>query len=194
MVDLEVIQSVYYMVAATGVLVAAVYYVMNIRTNQRNQELMLKAQQQNVETRQLQLFMSIYQSMITRQFQADNEEIHHVWEWKDMNDYLKKYGATNPEMNGKMASVFFTYDGIGVLVKRGFIDPELVYDLTYVQAVEVWEKFVPLIREFRKWGNAPHVFSDFEYLYNTMITTREKRGHSPTSFTDLDTSFMKDKR
>jgi len=39
MVDLAEIQAAYYMVAATGVLVAAAYYLMNIRTNQRNQEL-----------------------------------------------------------------------------------------------------------------------------------------------------------
>jgi hypothetical protein len=48
MVDLAEIQAAYYMVAATGVLVAAVYYVMTIRTTQRN----LK---ENLETRQTQL-------------------------------------------------------------------------------------------------------------------------------------------
>ena len=39
MVTLEEIQAVYYMVAATGVLVAAAFYIVNIRTNQRKQEL-----------------------------------------------------------------------------------------------------------------------------------------------------------
>jgi hypothetical protein len=52
MVDLGEIQAAYYMVAATGVLVAAAYYVLNIRTNRRNQELTLKAQQMTLETRQ----------------------------------------------------------------------------------------------------------------------------------------------
>jgi hypothetical protein len=36
LVDLAEIQAAYYMVAATGVLVAAVYYVMTLRTTQRN--------------------------------------------------------------------------------------------------------------------------------------------------------------
>ena len=36
MVSIEEIQAAYYMVAATGVLVAAVYYVMTLRTTQRN--------------------------------------------------------------------------------------------------------------------------------------------------------------
>ena len=50
MVDLAEIQAAYYMVAATGVLVAAVFYILNIRISQRNQELMLKAQHQTLET------------------------------------------------------------------------------------------------------------------------------------------------
>jgi len=52
MVDLAEIQAAYYMVAATGVLVAAIYYMMTLRTTQRNMKM-------NLETRQAQLLMSI---------------------------------------------------------------------------------------------------------------------------------------
>jgi hypothetical protein len=48
LVTIEEIQAVYYMVAATGVLVAATYYVLNLRVSQRNQELKLKALDGNV--------------------------------------------------------------------------------------------------------------------------------------------------
>jgi len=37
MVDLAEIQAAYYMVAATGFLVAAVFYILNLRISQRNQ-------------------------------------------------------------------------------------------------------------------------------------------------------------
>ena len=47
MVDLAEIQAAYYMVAATGVLEAAVFYILNLRISQRNQGLMLKAQEQS---------------------------------------------------------------------------------------------------------------------------------------------------
>ncbi|MDH5364755.1 MAG: hypothetical protein OEY99_02855 [Aigarchaeota archaeon] len=67
MVSFEEIQAAYYMVAATGVLVAAVFYVLNLRISRRNQELSLRAleqsaqaQQQTLETRQAQMFLSIY--------------------------------------------------------------------------------------------------------------------------------------
>ncbi len=36
------------MVAATGVIVAAIYYVYNMRTSQRNSTLALKTQEQNL--------------------------------------------------------------------------------------------------------------------------------------------------
>ena len=47
MVDLFEIQAAYYMVAATGVLIAAVYYVLNMRAT--------------LQTRQAQLFMQMYE-------------------------------------------------------------------------------------------------------------------------------------
>jgi hypothetical protein len=66
LVSFEEIQAAYYMVAATGVLVAAIFYILNLRISQRNQELMLKAQeqsaraqQQTLETRQAQLHMQL---------------------------------------------------------------------------------------------------------------------------------------
>lgn len=36
MVSVEEIQVAYYMVAATGVLIAAVFYILNLRISQRN--------------------------------------------------------------------------------------------------------------------------------------------------------------
>ena len=51
MVDFQTIQEVYYMVAATGVLVAAIYYVVNLRNSRKTLELTLKAQQQSAEAR-----------------------------------------------------------------------------------------------------------------------------------------------
>ena len=67
MVTIEEIQAAYYMVAATGVLVAAVYYIYNIRVNQ-------KAVKTTLETRQTQLFMQVMDKMDQR-WQADFWEL-----------------------------------------------------------------------------------------------------------------------
>ncbi|MCX6654296.1 MAG: hypothetical protein NTY03_04145, partial [Candidatus Bathyarchaeota archaeon] len=65
MVDLALLQSISYMAGALGVCVAAIFYVLNLRIsqknqeiNQRNQELSLKNQQQTLETRQAQMFLN----------------------------------------------------------------------------------------------------------------------------------------
>ncbi len=185
MVDLSLLQSVSYIAGALGVCVAAVYYVYNMRLSRRNQELMLKSQKQNVETRQLQIFMSIYQTIMSKQFQRDSEEILHKWEWKDIDEYIKKYG-NHLDSHSNAAYIQRTYDGVGTLVRSGMVDPELVYDLTYVMVLEMWEKFAPAMHELRRRFNAPQVYVDFEYLYNALVAIRDRRGHPKT---DLKTFY-----
>ena len=179
MVTIEEIQAIYYMVAATGVLVAAAYYVLNIRNNQKNQELMLKSQEQSFETRQLQIFMNIYQTIMSKEFQRDSEEILHKWEWTDTDDYLKKYGNHLDE-HTIAAYIMRTYDGVGTLIRKGLVNPELVYDLTYVMVLEMWEKFEAVLYETRRRFNAPQVYVDFEYLYGVLAGIRAKRGYPKT--------------
>jgi hypothetical protein len=87
MVDLSEIQAAYYMVAATGVLVAAIYYVMNMRASRKTQELAQKTQEQTLETRQAQLFIQLYTTFTSYEFKTKWNDIMHVWQWKDFKDY-----------------------------------------------------------------------------------------------------------
>jgi hypothetical protein len=50
MVDLVVLQSVSYIAGATGVAIAAVFYVLNLRINQKNQEISQRNMKQTLET------------------------------------------------------------------------------------------------------------------------------------------------
>lgn len=59
------------------------------------------------------------------------------------------------------------YEGIGVLVKRGLIDPTFVDDLMSSAIMKYWEKYEPIAKEDRKrW--MPMAAEYQEYLY-TMI-------------------------
>ncbi len=129
--------------------------------------------------------MSIYQTIMSKEFQRDSEEILHKWEWRDMDDYIEKYGNHLNE-HTTAAYIQRTYDGVGTLVRNGLVDSELVYDLTYVMVLEMWEKFAPLLIDLRRRFNAPQVYSDFEYLYDVLAGIREKRGHQKT---DLKTDY-----
>lgn len=161
-------------IQAFGIIVGVAYYIMNIQNNQRNQQLTL-------ETRQAQTFMNIYQIVMSKEFQRDSEEILHTWEWKDMDDHYAKYGAIQD--HALSAYITRTYDGIGTLVRSKLVDPELVYDLTYVMVLEMWEKFAPMMYEVRERYNAPQVYQDFEYLYDVLVEIRKRRGH-PVSHLD----------
>ena len=105
MVELADIQAAYYMVAATGVLVAAIYYVLNMRAMQRNSKAAL-------ETRQAQLLMNIYERWSKPEFQEAWSDIL-TWEWKDLDDYMRKYGS-NKESNREILLVGSMFEGLSV--------------------------------------------------------------------------------
>ena len=156
MVDLAKIQAAYYMVAATGVLVAAVYYVMTIRTTQRN----LK---ENLETRQTQLYMQIYQQMSDEKFGKIYIDFMNMT-WKDYDVFEKKYGSDeHPENYAKRWNLWYTCDGVGYILRRGKIDVETVTNLGGGFFVFVWEKSKDVIIEQRKKYGLPALLNNFEY-------------------------------
>jgi hypothetical protein len=85
MVDLSLLQSVSYIAGALGVCVAAVYYVINLRISQKNQEismknqeLILKTQEQTLETRQFQLLMQLTEFITTKEGMKNYLEFVHM--------------------------------------------------------------------------------------------------------------------
>jgi hypothetical protein len=165
MVDLAEIQAAYYMVAATGVLVAAVYYIYNMRISQKNSALALRAQEQTLETRQAQLFMQIYMKTTEKEFMKDFFEIIDDWKWSSYDDYEKKY-VVDKDNNAKFYAVSDYFEGIGVLVKRKLIDSELVDDMISSGIIRFWEKTGPVMMEWRARYNFPQVNEHVEFLYN----------------------------
>jgi len=152
MVDLAEIQAAYYMVAATGVLVAAIYYVFNMRAT--------------LQTRQAQILMNLYQKWTEPQWGDAWNDIM-LWEWTDVDDYISKYWS-DPDERRKYGIVGGFLEGLGVFVKRGFIDATLVDDLMSSYIVSYWQKFGTIALEFRKRMNNPVIGEYCEYLYNVI--------------------------
>jgi hypothetical protein len=168
MVSIEEIQAAYYMVAATGVLVAAAYYVYNMRTNQ-------KATRTTLETRQAQLFMPIYSTFYSDEFLKAFYAIMSLT-YDNYDDYVAKYSYTaNPEVGRSHAKVNMYLEGIGVLVKRGLIEPSLVDDLMSSIVVSYWEKYGPYILEVRVRRNHPQNGEYVEYLYGQIKPIVERQ-------------------
>jgi len=168
-VDLAEIQAAYYMVAATGVLVAAAYYVMTLRTTQKT----LKA---NLETRQTQLFMQIYQQMSEEKFGKNYVDFMNM-SWKDYDEFERKYGSDeHPENYAMRWNLWYIGDGIGYILRRGLIDLETVTNLGGGIFVIIWEKSRDLIVEQRERYKMPTLLENFEYLVGEVKAYRFRQG------------------
>ena len=178
MVDLAEIQAAYYMVAATGVLIAAVFYVLNLRISRRNQELSLwaleqsaQAQQQTLETRQAQMFLSIYNKITEKEFtRAWNTVMNSSWSsYQEFNELRKK-----PEFYEAFLFINGFFEGIGVLVKEGMLDIRWIALLIASWTTEYWEKIREAIIEHKKITGAKRLLSEYEYLYNKLMNYMEE--------------------
>ena len=156
MVTIEEIQAAYYMVAATGVLVAAAYYVLNMKAT--------------LQTRQAQLFMHLYDRMSQPELSAIINNLRYNQKWSDSDDFWRKYGAeTNIDEYSRIASAGNYFKGIGVLLKKGLIDGRFVYDLLFSPLKVYWERMGPVIVERRRVTNNPNLFAFVDYLYDEML-------------------------
>ena len=82
----------------------------------------------------------------------------------------------NPEASIMHSKVNGYLEGIGVLVRRGLIDPSFVDDLMSGAIVNYWERFGPYMLEYRR-RDWPQAGEQIEYLYNQIkpIVERQRR-------------------
>ncbi|TFH15016.1 hypothetical protein E4H04_09185 [Candidatus Bathyarchaeota archaeon] len=149
------IQAAYYMVAATGVLVAAVFYIVNLRETTRNRKATFASNQLqfsgSVEWQQLML---------------------EVWEmkWSDFGDFMKKYDSSaNPELAAKRLAYLARYDAIGRQVKAGLFSLDDIGALSGYNLVATWLFFKPIIEGYRRIEFPTNAYSEFEYVANAMM-------------------------
>jgi hypothetical protein len=158
-----------------GLLVGILYYILDLQNKREDQklanarqDLMLKSQKQALETRQAQLFMNIFNNWNTPDFWRNYWTVLDR-EWTNYDDYQSKYGRhIDLEGNAKAATLFAFYEGLGVLVKRGFIDPHFVDDLLGGTIINYWEKMGEFYREMRVRVDYPQIAIQIEYLYDVI--------------------------
>jgi len=174
-------------VQTAGILVGIIYYITIMRNSQRNQELARKAQEQSVETREAQLFMQIYQQLTSIESQKTWGELLNM-EWDDIEDYRKKHDSTvNLDSWGKRGHIWWSYSTIGMMVKKGLIDPEMVYMTLGNMVIMQWDKWSEVIYDTRERSvrqgvkGGPYMFKGFEYLNDEMVKLLEKEDQGWTN-------------
>ena len=161
-----------------GLLVGIFYYVMTLRNAQKTRELSLKAQEQALETRKVQLFMQIYQDMNSTENLRIYSQLINM-EWEDWDDFVRKYGASNnPESYVLRYSMWVRLNGVGLLVKAGHIDVGSVHDLMRQTILSQWEKWRDIIIRHREEYNMVGFCEGFEFIANEMVKEIESRGYS----------------
>jgi hypothetical protein len=165
-------QTIFQFLQTVGILVGVYYYIMTIRTNQRNQEialrnqeLTLKTQEQALETRQAQLFMQVFSQLSSTEKWREYLEILEL-EWDDYIDFQKKYGVLSGNLDtyAMITSLWWAYTTVGNLVSENLIDIKRVYGLLDSMPVIQWKKWEPVILELRKRIDEPDAYFPFEYL------------------------------
>jgi hypothetical protein len=163
MISIETLSIVF---TGLSISLAAFYYINTLRNSQR-------AQQLTLETRQAQLFMQIYDRWSSREITKMEWEFKN-WEWDDFDDYMRKYNS-DVESISVRAVIGKYYEGIGVLIKRGLIDPALVDDLMSSAILSYWEKWGPVVEEWRVLMGMPQASEYQEYLYNVIKAIAEEQ-------------------
>jgi len=96
------------MVAATGVLIVAVFYILNLRETTKN--------------RRATLTNSLMQTFTSEKGHKRDLELY-MMEWKDFDDFDKKYHPTvNPDSSVKRMATWLTYEAIGLQYRTGLLD------------------------------------------------------------------------
>jgi hypothetical protein len=146
LVDLAEIQAAYYMVAATGVIVAAAYYVMNLRVQRENMR-------EASKNRKIALTNTLLQTLTSEAGLKRYISLVSM-EWKDWADFDRKYDSKVNEDNFVMRALFASNcSNIGYLLKEGVIDVESVYQLCGEEIMDVWLKLKPVHYRFVETGD-----------------------------------------
>ena len=183
MVDLQTISLIVQMVGVSATATAAVVGVSSyINSNKRaeeskkkeqlTQELALKTQQQNLETRQAQLLIGIYQALVSPEMMEANLKLQDIY-MENVQDWYKL--GKNKEKYKAWTLWAAYYQGIGTLVKEKLIDVSLPAQMWGGNVIWFYERYAAMMRDCREKLNWPGWGLETEFLYNSIL--EYGRGH-----------------
>jgi len=153
------IQTVSIAIASASVVVGVVYYILQLRHQSK--------------IRRTDLVIRLSSFGTRRDFLEACTDIFEA-EFKDYDDFVRKYGA--PFSKKQIPMSFFIVgnfmERVGVLLKNKLLDVSLISQLLTV--TDFWEKMKPVIEGIRKEEHNQNYYECFEYLYNE-VKKREQR-------------------
>ena len=138
------VQTVSIVIAAVSVVIGVINSIMSNRKAEEQR-------QTEIQTRQAELLMQLYDRWSSKDFRRDSWEINTFWRGENVMDVRKKL-FDEPVLDEivKLTTQATFYEGIGVLVEEGLIDINLVDQLFHNNILGNWESFAPFITEMRQ--------------------------------------------
>jgi hypothetical protein len=154
------IQTISFVVAGISVTLAAIYYLINIRINNR--------------ARQAMILSSLQSRIDTPEFWEHYIDI--VWIYRDMNyDEFSKKVLKDKKKSAEVMSVISTFYHIGWLVKQKLLDINAVMGFTF-DVVVVYDAVMPHLARFGEEQGQPYRpghYPYYTYLYDEIKKRRE---------------------
>ena len=161
MIELSVIRD---LVAIFGVIAGFSYYVLMVRNQNK--------------TRQAQFYNSMARDYAEYNGWFRNRDLLYM-EWEDYDDFEEKYGSnTNPVAYAQRLTSWSWMNNLGIMVKDGLVDENMVYDSLGSSIILMWEKWEPIFAEQRVRYMGENWMEYFEYLANKMRSIQNKRNIS----------------
>ena len=157
--------------AIVGGIVLAIMELKHMR-EQRKTEL---------QTRQAQLFMQIFDSFYSSGYRKSLMELSSdSWTWTDFDDFMHRFGPdADLEAYQKFRFLFAQIDRLGMLVNWELIDTDRLRRWGGEAFVQLWEKFEPIVVEYRsrfraREGTTGMLYEDYEDFYYRLKELQEK--------------------
>jgi len=147
MVDFQTLQTASIAIASAGILVAAIYYILQIRHQDRMRK-----------TDLLVRLCSIMQS----------KDWLEAWDKIDSLQTADLIKMRDEHRTVEMNQVYWFFEEIGILLQMRLVDIDVVERLLHRLVKNTWEKLDPIVHYGRKLRNDPRIAQGFEYLYNEL--------------------------
>ncbi len=149
------------MVAAAGVLVGVIYYILDLKYQNkvRQTDLVIKLSDFGTRTEFLNACADIFEA-----------------EFSDYDEFVKKYGELFSKKSIPLSFFVVANFGerVGILLRNKLLNIVMVEQLM-PSLTDFWEKMKPVIEGVRREEPQRSYYENFEYLYNE-IKKREQRG------------------
>ena len=167
------IETFGFILTGLGLAASIIYYANILNNANKTRELQLKAQQQAEETRQTGLYMELWKKWDSPDFMKSYMEIS-TWEFTNFGEFRSKYWVENSESLLSYGLVETFFEGIGVLVKNGFLDAAIISEFMGGEVETYWLKMKPVTEGMR--NTLSPTWSEYtEYLYNEVMKVRRQQ-------------------